>query len=116
MNTVARKAPMPDSWRLAIEFHHRGGACWVRSEWYRDARGGVLWGRTGGARVGWLVGRAECVAAFYGRWRLYVEAIAGRWPMPVWFPHNEPCSRLFDGVRLVEIDGPRAVTIAEWRR
>jgi hypothetical protein len=101
VNTSARKAPLPDSWRLALEFHHRGG---------------ILWGRTGGARVGWIVGREECVAAFYGRWRLYVDAIGERWQWPVWFPHNEPCSRLFDGVRLVEIDGPRAVTLAEWRR
>ncbi len=114
--TSARKPPMPDSWRLALEFHHRGGACWVRSALCRGARGGLLWPRQGEHRPGWLAGRAECVAAFYGRWRLYVDALAGRWPLPLWADCETPVARLFDGVRLVEIDGLRAVTLAEWRR
>lgn len=106
-------APRP--WHLALEFHHPGGACWVRSPEYLDGRRGILW-RSRPSFTGWLVGRAECVACMYGRFLLYVDAIGGRWGAPRWSHTGEPVSRVFDGVRLVEVDRGAAMVLSQWRR
>ena len=107
MNTPRKRR---HKFAFAIEFHLRGGCCWVQSH---SMRGYRYRGDAHHTCNGYVIGRDAVHAYAYGKFRHFVDIFEQRTDVRFDFA-DDPVWRLFDGVRLVEIVDGRTVELARW--